>query len=178
MPVYWGVRGGFEPIPSWFTVRTPNQLKYWHSADGKTWTFNYCLMRAAFYHWSTSTHTLLDQCWDGENWTYDLFLVRELFQTTELKSIDRAVSLTSNYPKEGPSKSSTLWKHSVENEGLEPWTPPCKGGVLANYTTNPISIADMTWTCIPNAVPHQLGYYYILRRAVYLKHIPLQVQSV
>ena len=31
--------------------------------------------------------------------------------TTELRSIDRAVSLTSNYPKEGPSKSSTLWKH-------------------------------------------------------------------
>lgn len=31
--------------------------------------------------------------------------------TTELRSIDRVVSLTSNYPKEGPSKSSTLWKH-------------------------------------------------------------------
>ena len=31
--------------------------------------------------------------------------------TTELRSIDRAVSLTSNCPKEGSSKSSTLWKH-------------------------------------------------------------------
>ena len=43
--------------------------------------------------------------------TYDLFLVRELFWTTELRSIDRAVSLTSNCPKEGSSKSSILWKH-------------------------------------------------------------------
>ena len=33
---------------------------------------------------------------------------------------------------------------NVENEGLEPLTPPCKEGMLANYTTNPISIGDRT----------------------------------
>ena len=49
-------------------------------------------------------------CCSYRNWTYDLFLVRELFLTTELRS-NEAVSLTSNYSKEGSSKSSTLWKH-------------------------------------------------------------------
>ena len=49
-------------------------------------------------------------CCSYRNWTYDLFLVRELFLTTELRS-NEVVSLTSNYSKEGSSKSSTLWKH-------------------------------------------------------------------
>ena len=51
-----------------------------------------------------------NNCCSCRNWTYDLFLVRELFLTTELRS-NEAVSLTSNYSKEGSSKSSTLWKH-------------------------------------------------------------------
>lgn len=29
-------------------------------------------------------------------------------------------------------------KEKVDNEGLEPLTSPCKGDVLANYTTKPI----------------------------------------
>ena len=61
----------------------------------------------------------------------------------------------------------------MEQVGLEPNLPECKSSALSIYATSPlmISIVDRTRTCIlciPNAVPHPLGYYYVIVGWLYI----------
>lgn len=77
-----------------------------YSWEGRSWTHNCWFWRPVFYQLNYFPIMLL--LLDLNQWPLGC---KPSILTTELRSIDRAVSLTSNCPKEGSSKSSTLWKH-------------------------------------------------------------------
>ena len=67
LPQHYKLKGcgrDSNPISS-FTVKHFYQISYPHSSDNRTWTYNYCLMRAAFY----LLKYIRILSWYTQNWT-------------------------------------------------------------------------------------------------------------
>lgn len=67
-------------------------------------------------------------------------------------------------------------ERKVDNEGLEPLTSPCKGNVLANYTTKPILVGilglEPRTTCSQSKHDTTSLHPYIIEESIGLEPKP------
>ena len=143
-------------------------------------------MKAAFYHWNTSEYvgitglepitpsvsekcsnhwTISLYCCSYRTWTYDLFLVRELFLTTELRS-NETVSLTSNCLKRGFKQKLNIMKTWNMCGEWGTWTLnlTLQKSCVSQLHHKPHSREKETRTpdfLLPKQAPWPLGYFPI-----------------